>query len=324
MIFLYIILGFLLLVALTILILSFIPFKLKRSFTPNPAQSYADAIQRIASIRAEENNPDLHPLCVTRAFTHGERVNNAVVFLHGFTSCPDQFDQLGRLYYEKGYNVYIPRLPRHGDRDPLGLSLQGLTAEELAEAAMQAVDIAQGLGERVLVSGLSGGGTMTLWLSQNRSDVALAAPIAPFLGISMIPPFVSRALGHLPRLIPDFFVWWDPINKANNPFAAPYSDTRFPAHAALEILRLSLSAQAQGRVTRPAAGSIVMISNANDKTVNNRDIASFTNIWKTYGDDLVTAFQFDRSLGLPHDLIRPDRSDGRVDLVYPKLMELVG
>jgi len=99
----------------------------------------------------------LHPLCVTRAFTHGERVNNAVVFLHGFTSCPDQFDQLGRLYYEKGYNVYIPRLPRHGDRDPLGLSLQGLTAEELAEAAMQAVDIAQGLGERVLVSGLSGG-----------------------------------------------------------------------------------------------------------------------------------------------------------------------
>ena len=189
---------------------------------------------------------------------------------------------------------------------------------------MQAVDIARGLGERVVVSGLSGGGTMTLWLSQNRPDVALAAPMAPFLGISMIPPFVSRALGHLPRFFPDFFLWWDPINKVNNPFAAPYSDTRFPVHAALEILRLSLSAQAQGRVTRPAAGSIVMISNANDKTVNNRDIASFTKIWETYGDDLVTAFQFEQSLGLPHDLIRADRSDARVDLVYPKLMELVG
>ena len=324
MIFLYILLGLILLVILVMLIASFIPFKLKCSFTPNPAKSYADAIERIAAIRAAETSPDLHPLCVTRAYTHGERVGNAIVFLHGFTACPDQFDQLGRLYYEKGYNVYIPRLPRHGDTDPLGKSLQGMTAEELAETAMQAVDIARGLGERVVVSGLSGGGTMTLWLSQNRTDVALAAPMAPFLGISMIPPFVSRALGHLPRLVPDFFIWWDPINKVNNPFAAPYSDTRFPVHAALEILRLSLSAQAQGRVTRPAAGSIVMISNANDKTVNNRDIASFTNIWKTYGDDVVTAFQFEQSLGLPHDLIRPDRSDARVDLVYPKLMELVG
>jgi len=324
MIFLYIILGFLLLVALGIIIASFIPFKLKRSFTPNPAKSYADAIERIATIRAEEAGPDLHPLCVTRAYTHGERVKDAIVFLHGFTACPDQFDQLGRLYFERGYNVYIPRLPRHGDTDPLGISLQGLTAEELAESATQAADIAQGLGERVLVCGLSGGGTMTLWLSQNRSDVAVAALIAPFLGIGMIPPFVSRALGHLPRLIPDFFVWWDPINKVNNPFAAPYSDTRFPVHAALEILRLSLSAQGQGRKTRPAAGSIVMISNANDKTVNNRDIASFTNIWKTYGDDLVTAFEFEKSLGLPHDLIRPTRTDARTDIVYPKLMELVG
>ena len=324
MTFVYILLGFLILIALAILIASLIPFKLKGSFTPNPAKSYADAIDRIALIRAEEDNPEVHPLCVTRVFTHGERVNNAIVFLHGFTACPDQFDQLGRMYHEKGYNVYIPRLPRHGDQDPLGISLQGLTAEELAVAAMQAADIAQGLGERVVVSGLSGGGAMTLWLSQNRSDVAVAAPIAPFLGISMIPPFLSRALGHLPRLFPDFFIWWDPINKVNNPFAAPYSDTRFPVHAALEILRLALSAQTQGRKTRPAAGKIVLISNANDRTVNNRDIASFTHTWEVYGEDLVTAYEFDKSLGLPHDLIRPSRPDARTDIVYPRLMELVG
>jgi alpha-beta hydrolase superfamily lysophospholipase len=324
MIFLYIFFGFILLVVLLMLIASFIPFRLNQNFTPNPAKSYAEAIERIAAIRAEEASPDLHPLCATRAFTHGERVQNVIVFLHGFTACPDQFDQLGRLYHEKGYNVYIPRLPRHGDKDPLGISLQGLTAEELAESATQAVDIAQGLGERVVVCGLSGGGTMTMWLSQTRSDVAVAAMIAPFLGIGMIPPFISRALGHLPRLIPDFFVWWDPINKVNNPFAAPYSDTRFPVHAALEILRLSLATQAQARQTRPAAGSLILISNANDNTVNNRDITSFTHIWKAYGEDMVTEFQFNKSHGLPHDVIRPTRPDARVDIVYPKLMELVG
>lgn len=323
MVFVYILLGLVGLLVLAIILASLIPFKLKRSFAPNPADSYTDAMERIAAILAQEAGTDLHPLCGTRAFTHGERVDNAIVFLHGFTSCPDQFNQLGQLYFEQGYNVYIPRLPRHGDRDPLGISLQGLTAEELAEIAMQAVDIAQGLGERVVVCGLSCGGAMTVWLSQNRSDVAVAAPMAPFLGISLIPPFVSRALAHLTKLVPDFFLWWDPINKVNNPFAAPYSDTRFPVHAALEILRLALSAQAQARKTRPAAGKIIMISNANDKTVNNRDIDSFTHTWEIYGDGLISAFQFDKSLGLPHDLIRPDRSDARVDIVYPKLMELV-
>jgi alpha-beta hydrolase superfamily lysophospholipase len=280
-------------------------------------------MERIAAIQAQEANLDLHPLCGTRAFTHGEKVSNSIIFLHGFTACPDQFDQLGKLYYEQGYNVYIPRLPRHGDQDPLGLSLQGLTAEELAEAASQAADIAQGLGKRVVVCGLSCGGTMAVWLSQTRPDVAMAAPIAPFLGIGLIPPFFSRALAHLARRLPDFFVWWDPVNKENNPLRAPYSDTRFPVHALFEILRLALTARSQARKQRPAAGKIVMISNANDNAVSISAIAGFLRIWAAYGEDLASSFLFEKSLGLPHDLIRPSRPDARVDLVYPKILELV-
>ena len=164
------------------------------------------------------------------------------------------------------------------------------------------------------------------FVHHNEKVGGISHPIAVgniFDYLSLLPPFLNRALGHLPRLIPDFFVWWDPINKVNNPFAAPYSDTRFPVHAALEILRLTLSAQAQSKKTRPAAEKIVMISNANDTTVSNSAIASFTHIWDSYNKGLITAFQFEKSLSLPHDLIRPDRSDARVDIVYPKLMELI-
>lgn len=320
---LYILLGIILLIVLAIIVAGIVPFHLKRSFTPNPAQSYADAMQRITEIQAQEPAANVHPLCVTRAFTHGERASNAIVFLHGFTACPDQFDQLGKLYFEQGYNVYIPRLPRHGDHDTLGNSLQGMTAEELAEAAMQAADIAQGLGERVVVSGLSCGGAMTVWLSQNRGDVAVAAPISPFLGIFMMPPFFSHALAHLARRLPDFFFWWDPVNKVNNPFSAPYSDRRFPVHAVLEILRLALSAGAQARKTRPAAGKIVMISNANDKAVSYPAIEDFLRTWAAYGEELVSSYQFEKSLELPHDLIRPTRQDARPEVVFPKLMELI-
>jgi carboxylesterase len=119
--------------------------------------------------------------------THGEKMENVILFLHGFTSCPDQFGQLGQEYFKKGYNVYIPRTPRHGIKDRLGTPLKGLTAEELAEFASQSADIVQGLGDRVIVVGLSGGGSMTTWLSQERSDVDLAVPIAPFLGIGFVP-----------------------------------------------------------------------------------------------------------------------------------------
>jgi hypothetical protein len=35
-------------------------------------------------------------------------------------------------------------------------------------------------------------------------------------------------------------------------------------------------------------------------------------------------YRFPASLGLPHDLIGPDRVDQQVDVVYPVLMDLIG
>jgi carboxylesterase len=255
--------------------------------------------------------------------THGEKVDNAIVFLHGFTSCPDQFGQLGQEYYEKGYNVYIPRTPRHGIKDRLGNPLKGLTAEELAEFATQSADIAQGLGDRVIVAGLSGGGSMTTWLSQERSDVDLAVPISPFLGIGFIPRILNRPLTNLVLLAPDFFQWWDPINKENNPNSAPYSYTRYPTHALFENMRLGFVAEENAKRIKPAAGAILTITNANDGSVNNAVVAEFEQMWREHGEQFLQTFQFAKKLELPHDLITVGRPDGDIDLVYPKLHELI-
>jgi carboxylesterase len=309
---------------LIVVILGTRPFKLRNEIRSKPSGSYNESVTRIEQIQSDEAKlPGLNPVCGTNLLSHGEQVENVIVFLHGFTSCPDQFARLGQEYFEGGYNVYIPRVPRHGIKDRLGNPLKGLTAEELAEFATQSADIAQGLGERVIVAGLSGGGSMTTWLSQERADIDLAVPISPFLGIGFIPRILNRPLTNIMLLLPDFFQWWDPINREKNPHSAPYSYTRYPTHALFENLRLGYSAESDARQVKPAAGAILTITNANDDSVNNAVVAEFEEMWRAHGEELLRSFQFDKELHLPHDLITVGRPDANTDLVYPKLQEII-
>ncbi|MGB5843085.1 MAG: alpha/beta fold hydrolase [Anaerolineales bacterium] len=318
------IIAIILLIIIILIFLGLRPFKLNSEVRSNPASSYEDAAVRIKAIQSEEAElGELNPVCGTRLLSHGEQVENVIVFLHGFTSCPDQFGQLGQEFFEKGYNVYIPRTPRHGIKDRLGNPLKGLTAEELAEFASRSADIAQGLGERVIVTGLSGGGSMTTWLSQERPDVDLAVPISPFVGIGFIPRILNRPLTNLVLRLPDFFQWWDPINKENNPNSAPYSYTRYPTHALFENMRLGFAAEEDAKRVKPAAGAILVITNANDGSINNDVVAEFEAMWREHGEQFLFSYQFPKELNLPHDLITVGRPDGNIELVYSKLHELI-
>jgi esterase/lipase len=304
--------AILILLIIIFIILSMRPFKLKSEIRSHPAGTFEEAIGRVKEIqKAEGKMTDLNPSCGTKLLTHGAKVDRAIVFLHGFTSCPAQFAQLGQEYFEIGYNVYLP------------LPIRGLSAEELAEFANQCVDLAQGFGERVIVVGLSGGGSMATWLSQQRKDIDLAVPISPFLGVGFIPRKLNRTLTHLILLLPDFFLWWDPVHKEKNPNSAPYSYTRYPLHALFENLRLGYVAEAEARRVKPAAGSILTITNANDESINNEVVAEFEKIWRDYDEGFLRTFQFSKDLQLPHDLITVGRPNAKVEVVYPKLHELI-
>jgi carboxylesterase len=316
-------LGILAGIIILLCVLALKPFSLRQSYTPDPAQGYEEAQKRIQAIWADEMNLDLHPECATQLQTHGEKTESVIVFLHGFTSCPAQFAALGLEYFKRGYNVYIPRIPRHGFTTRRGEPLKGFTAEEMAGFAHQTADIAQGLGQRVIVSGLSGGGVLAIYLSQEREDVDIAASIAPSLGIGFIPRPLNRPLTNLFLLLPDFWQWWDPVHKENNPFSPPFAYTRYPLHLLLEIMRLGYITQARARRRRPAAGKIISITNANDDSVNNASVAVFERTWRKHGGENLVTFQFEKSLELPHDLITPTRPGARIDLVYPKLLDLI-
>jgi esterase/lipase len=286
---------------------------------PDPVDSYAEALQRVDRMRSQEP-PGMNPVCQLQLMTHDKKVDRAIVLVHGYTNCPQQFKQLGERFYDLGYNVLIAPLPHHGlaDRhtDQHGL----LTAEELAAYADETVDIAQGLGDQVVMMGISAGGVTTAWAAQHRSDIDLAVIISPAFGFQQIPGPLTAAVMNITGLLPDSFEWWDPaLQDKTSPL---YAYPRYSRHALAQTLRLGFAVQADASHTPPAAKRIVMVINPTDESIDNRPVLEILKNWQAHEADLST-FQFDAALGLRHDLIDPSQPYQQVETVYPRLIDLV-
>ena len=286
---------------------------------PRPAQSYAEAVQRAEILRAQEP-PDMNPVCRLELMTHDNKVDRAIILVHGYTNCPQQFHELGQRFHDLGYNVLIAPLPHHGLADRMTEAHAQLKAEELAAYADETVNIAQGLGEQVIMMGISAGGATTAWAAQNRSDIDLAVIISPAFGFKQIPTPLTAAVMNIYTFLPDSFVWWDPALQAKAPPAHTYP--RYSQHALVQTLRLGFAARADAQRRQPAAKKMAVVFNANDNSVNNALTMDVVKIWQAHGANLTT-YEFEANLKLGHDLIDPTQPDQQIDIVYPRLIDLV-
>jgi hypothetical protein len=76
-------LGFLSALIILVFVMAHKPYSLREIFTPDPADSYEEAIARIENIQAAEAEiPDISPECGSIVMTHEEKVENVIVFLH--------------------------------------------------------------------------------------------------------------------------------------------------------------------------------------------------------------------------------------------------
>jgi pimeloyl-ACP methyl ester carboxylesterase len=223
---------------------------------PNPTPDYAAAVSRFQQIQKKEG-PELNPVCRSILLAHGMRTERAVVFFHGFTNCPQQFRELGHILYDMGYNVLIPRLPRHGMADRKVENLSPLKAEELRDCADISVDIACGLGQKVYVAGLSAGGTLAAWIAQNRSEVTRAVLIAPALGFTRREGTrFQKAMALLLPLIPDIRTDWYSVD----PHAPEHTYPGFSSRALGQLLRLSVATFAGAFDRTPQVQDIALVT----------------------------------------------------------------
>lgn len=287
----------------------------------DPSRSYRESVRRIHDLRVidgEDVSWDGHLIFLT----HGDKMQNVIVFFHGSTNSPRQFEALGKIFYEKGYNVLIPRVPHHGLKDRMTEDHAKLTALELIKLSDESVDIAQGLGKHISVVGLSMGANMASWVAQNRSDVSKAVIISPFWGWRGLPSGFLKPTINLLLTLPNMFLWWDQKVKIAllGPESAYY---RFSTRGLAQIMLLGWIVIKEARSSVPKTRTIVFITNALDDSVNEKIFNRVTDSWQGNSGVKMARFQFDKSLGVLHDLIDPDQPYQKTAVVYPKLIELI-
>lgn len=288
---------------------------------PGPPEDYAAAKASLEKLFAAAPST-LSPAGQPRAFLHDEPTAQVFVLLHGLTNAPQQFDQLGRLLYERGHNVVIPLTPGHGEADRMTDKLGSFSADAMLAAANDAVTIARGLGRRVTVVGLSVNGTTAAWIAQNRGDVDCAVLLAPFLAPKGFPAWAIRPVTRILGILPNFFLWWDSSKKDTAP-QPPFTYPRFSTRSIGETMRLGQDVIHSARREPPACGSILIVTTESDDAANNGVTAGLAADWRRSRPDAVATFVFPESSHVQHDFIDPTQPGQQTGYVYPILIKML-
>jgi len=277
--------------------------------------SYADAVDRITR-RQEADDRVAAPGGRSVFMTHGMPTARVIVLFHGLTNSPKQFEHLAALLYAAGDNVYVPRLPQHAERHGNAKTLAHLTAEELRACADSAVDVARGLGDSVIVAGVSAGGTIAAWVAQNRPDVRRAVIVAPVFAIGRVPSFLDTPLMNFALRIPN-------LTRSDAPDSLrPDRELGVSTRAIAQVLLLGSAIRRAADESPPRTRDIVFLMNANDHTVKTAAAVALAHRWSDQGTHVVV-YQFPRSLGLPHDIAEEAHPNANPAVVYPALGALI-
>ena len=288
---------------------------------PSPMPDYAAAFDRFQRLQ-ETEGPEVSPVCRSILLTHGQRTERAVVFFHGYTNCPEQFRKLGQIFYELGYNVLIPRLPRHGLADRNVQNLSQLKAEELRDCADSSVDIACGLGRKVYVAGLSAGGTLAAWIGQNRSEVTRVMLIAPALGFARYDGTrFQKALAVLLPLLPDIRRYWPDFDP--EALALGHTYPGFSSWALGQLLRVSVATFAGALNQAPRVQDVVLVTSRSDQAVSDYLVWQLIGLWRNRELFKFASVDFPKAIKIEHDMIDPTNKNQQTEIVYPVLIRLL-
>jgi len=280
--------------------------------------TYAEAVAELEKVaEAERADEGIRPECRSIAMLHGERTARVIVLWHGFTSAPPQFEPLGRMFFERGYNVYIPLQPRHGRRR-MTRALQGLTVIDLQAAALRAIRVAGGLGEEIDTAGFSVGGVIAAWLAQ-CTRIGTVMPIAPFLSLPWFSYRLGRVVTGFYNRFPNRWFWWNPFERER--LGPPYAYPRYPTRTLARMLEFSHSVVKLSRRAPPLADRCVIVVNSRDPACNN---SVSTRLWSGWADGTarIQTYAFN-NLDRRHDFIDPVTYLSGAQQVYPILVELM-
>jgi esterase/lipase len=277
---------------------------------PSPPPNYEEATASIARQQAAEDS-----IVVvggrTLLLTHGARTPRVFVLLHGFSDLPDQFAAVGQHLFAGGDNVYIPRLPHHGERRAPVRALGRVRAPELARFGGSTIAIARGLGDSIIVMGLSAGGVIAGSIAQYHPEVQRAVLIAPALGASTLSDNQEHGLIILASKLPE-------VTRTNAPIDTTRPDyvQGITTHGLAQVLILGQQVRDESEHLTPGTKEMIFLLNEADHTVSEEAAMEVAQRWFDHGAR-VGVYRFGAKLKLQHNVMEIDARGGNVKLVFP-------
>lgn len=142
------------------------------------------------------------------------RTEWVVLFLHGFSSARSELSPMcERLAAELKANCYFGRLPGHGLEEnqigtgvmslcnPFSMGQEDVTCKGYTLEAIEALVIAQSLGDKVLLVGMSTGAVLSAWMcTQTWLQKSIHACVVFSLNACSKPTTVIKCIGWIPFL----------------------------------------------------------------------------------------------------------------------------
>lgn len=256
----------------------------------------------------------------TLLLEHGRRTSHATLLLHGLSASPRQFLSIAQALHERGHNVFVPRLPRHGHQNRLSEALATMSAAQLEACANDALAVARGLGEHVTVAGFSLGGLLAAYVGQ-FARVQRVVAVSPFLGIAAIPNVFRLPIARWVLRAPNRFLWWDPFLRERQ--MPEHGYPRYATHAIGHGLTLAHEVLDAARANAPQSEELLLVINPRDSAVNRRAIERLARYWSAQKPGAVGIHRLTGMPRFSHDIIEPKRDPAVSERVTQVLVELI-
>ena len=210
-----------------------------------PASLTPDLPERLVALddylrRSESQIAGIRPGCEKIIVWHDDlrqQRDLAIVYFHGFSaSRMETWPLCNRLAESVGANLFYTRLTGHGQE---GHAMAQATAQDWQADGWEAIEIGRRLGRKVILVGLSTGGTLATWLAAQPS-VAPSLHSLILLSPNFMPKNPMAAAALWPpalRMAENFFGGWRCFT-VQNPLQAQYWTVRYPLRAIATMMQM--------------------------------------------------------------------------------------
>lgn len=237
-------------------------------------------------------------------FIQPNQTDKVCVFFHGFTATPEQFAVIGKAFYQAGYNVLIPLLPGHGIAGDWNNDNPPPLPEDkqiYQKFGLHWLQVAQDLGNKVIVGGLSGGSTLAAWLAlECPEQIDRTLVFAPYLSGS------NKVVDLFVRFFNIYFQWRTKPELAH----FGYDGFLMPALRVFLDMGNDVLEQAQKTLASP----MLIVSSESDRAVGNREHKDLFEATVQF-QPKSWYISFDREWDIPHNMMTVAEGNENLNLL---------